>query len=228
MAPAIHLHSAVALAGRFPVLAGVDLDLDEGAVCVVLGANGAGKTSLLRLLAGLLPLSAGEASVLGHKLPDEARGLRREVGLLGHDVGLYDELRPGENLAFALKAARLDPAAAIPALERVGIVGRLATTPLGRLSAGQRRRVGLALLLARRPRLWLLDEPHASLDPPTRDLVSQLAEEAARSGATVVATSHEPELAVPMADVVLTLSGGVAAAVAPGGRPPRRVVRDVA
>ena len=218
MASAIHLRSAVALTGRFPVLAGVDLDLDEGSVLVVLGANGAGKTSLLRLLAGLLALQSGTGEILGCDLSSHSRHVRRRVGLLGHDVGLYDELRPLENLTFALRAGRLDPALAAPALERTGITGRVAETPLGQLSAGQRRRVGLALLIARRPRLWLLDEPHASLDAPTRDLVGELVEEAARAGATVVATSHEPELSVPMADLVATMAGGMIARMDPGGR----------
>jgi ATPase subunit of ABC transporter with duplicated ATPase domains len=185
---------------------------------VILGANGAGKTSLLRLLAGLLALQSGTGEILGCDLSSHSRHVRRRVGLLGHDVGLYDELRPLENLTFALRAGRLDPALAAPALERTGITGRVAETPLGQLSAGQRRRVGLALLIARRPRLWLLDEPHASLDAPTRDLVGELVEEAARAGATVVATSHEPELSVPMADLVATMAGGMIARIDPGGR----------
>jgi heme ABC exporter ATP-binding subunit CcmA len=228
MAPAISLRSAVVVAGAFPVLSGVDLDLEEGQVCVVLGANGAGKTSLLRLLAGLSTLAQGDGEVLGCRLPADASVLRRQVGLLGHDVGLWDDLYPAENLRFALRAARLDPQAAEVALERVGITGRTAGTPLGQLSEGQRRRVGLALLSARRPRLWLLDEPHAGLDAATRLLVNELADEAAQGGAVVVATSHEPELAVPMADAVVTMSGGAVVERRPGGRPSGKGVSDVA
>jgi heme ABC exporter ATP-binding subunit CcmA len=227
MAPAVTLRAAVALAGSFPVLSGVDLELPEGHVCVVLGANGAGKTSLLRLLAGLQPLATGRAEIVGCELPAGAASLRRQVGLLGHDVGLWDDLYPAENLRFALRAARLDPSAAEPALARVGIAGRTAATRLGQLSAGQRRRVGLALLSARRPRLWLLDEPHAGLDASTRLLVNELAEEAASAGATVVATSHEPELSVPMADLVVTMAGGQVVEQRVGGRQSRGV-SDVA
>ena len=218
MAPAIRLRSAVALQGRFPVLSGVDLDLDMGQVVVILGANGAGKTSLLRLLAGLIPVTSGEAEVLGADLVTSSREVRRRVGLLGHEAGLHDELTPVENLHFALRAARIDPDRALPALERVGLAGRPAATALGRLSAGQRRRVGLALLVARRPQLWLLDEPHASLDEVTRVLVAEVVEEAAIGGAAVVASSHEPALAIPMADSVVTMAGGAVIATTVGGR----------
>ena len=218
MAPAIRLRSAVALQGRFPVLSGVDLDLSAGQVLVVLGANGAGKTSLLRLLAGLVPLTSGEAEVLGADLRTSSADVRRRVGLLGHDPGLHDELSGIENLHFALRASRLDHLRAQPALDRVGLAGRPSTTPIGRLSAGQRRRVGLALLVARRPQLWLLDEPHASLDEVTRSLVAEVVEEAATGGAAVVASSHEPELAIPMADVVVTMAGGAVVSVARGER----------
>ena len=89
---AARLRSAVALAGLYPLLAGVDLDVSTGQVLVVKGANGAGKTSLLRVLAGLLPLAAGEATVLGLEPTAQARDLRRQVGLLGHRNGLYDDL----------------------------------------------------------------------------------------------------------------------------------------
>jgi heme ABC exporter ATP-binding subunit CcmA len=218
MAPAISLQSAVAVAGRFPVLAGVDLDLDEGTICTVLGANGAGKTSLLRLLAGLMSLERGSGTVLGSDLSTQSAVVRTKVGLMGHGIGLYEELLPKENITFALRAARLDTARADKALHQVGISGRIAKTPVGQLSAGQQRRVVLASLIARRPRLWLLDEPHASLDADARLLIGQVIEEAASGGATVVATSHEPELSVPMADTVVTMAGGVITDRRPGGR----------
>jgi Cu-processing system ATP-binding protein len=220
MPPAVHLRTAVALAGRFPALSGVDLRVDPGEVTVVLGPNGSGKTSLLRALAGLLDITSGEAVVLGHDLRVDRTLVRREVGLLGHAAPLYDELTAAENVRFALRAARLSAALAAPALERLGLTGRLARTPVGRLSAGQRKRVGLAALVARRPGLWLLDEPHASLDAKARVLLGELIGEASRGGAAIVLTSHEPDLAVPLAHSVVTLQGGRIVASAHGGRQP--------
>jgi heme ABC exporter ATP-binding subunit CcmA len=218
MAPVVHFRAAVALAGRFPALAGVDLSLDQGEVVVVVGANGAGKTSLLRACAGLLPVTAGEATVLGVDLTTDHTSVRRYIGLLGHAAPLYDELSAAENVQFAVRALGLPVARADQALERLGLTGRLRTTPAGRLSAGQRRRVALAALLARRPALWLLDEPHAGLDSTSRTLLGQLINDAVADGATILLSSHEPELSVPLADRVVSMGGGRVTGEEAGGR----------
>jgi heme ABC exporter ATP-binding subunit CcmA len=220
MAPVVQFRAAVALAGRFPALAGVDLSLETGEVVLVLGANGAGKTSLLRACAGLLPVTSGEALVLGIDLTSDHTAVRRHVGLLGHAAPLYDELSAAENVRFAVRALGIPVATGERALERLGLVGRLRTTPTGRLSAGQRRRVALAALLARRPALWLLDEPHAGLDASSRALLGELIGEAVADGAAVLLSSHEPELAVPLSDRVVMMSGGRVTSIEDGGRRP--------
>ncbi|MDA8313513.1 MAG: heme ABC exporter ATP-binding protein CcmA [Actinomycetota bacterium] len=215
---AVHLRSAVALAGRFPALSGVDLDIAPGEVVAVLGANGAGKTSLLRACAGLIPVTSGEASVLGCDLRRDRTDVRRRVGLLGHDPSLYDELTAVENVRFAVRAAGGGTDRVDGALDRLGLTGRLRRTPAMRMSAGQRRRTALAALVARGPDLWLLDEPHAGLDADARALVGSLVAEVVASGVTVVLTSHEPALALPLADRVALMSGGRIAEVQRGGR----------
>jgi heme ABC exporter ATP-binding subunit CcmA len=218
MPPVVHLRAAVALAGRFPALAGVDFSLGQGEVAVVIGANGAGKTSLLRACAGLLPVTSGEATVLGVDLTTDHTSVRRYVGLLGHAAPLYDDLSAAENVRFSVRALGLPTARADEALERLGLTGRLRSTPAGRLSAGQRRRAALAALVARRPALWLLDEPHAGLDAPTRTLLGQLIADAVADGASVLLSSHEPQLSVPLADRVVTMGGGRVTGEEPGGR----------
>ncbi len=218
MAPVVQFRAAVALAGRFPALAGVDLTLHTGEVVVVVGPNGAGKTSLLRACAGLLPVTSGEAAVLGIDLAADHTAVRRHVGLLGHAAPLYDELSAAENVRFAVRALGLRSSVADEALERLGLTGRLRSTPAGRLSAGQRRRVALAALVARRPALWLLDEPHAGLDATARALLARLVAEAVADGATVLLSSHEPQLSVPMADRVVSMAGGRVVGEEPGGR----------
>ena len=211
MAPVVQFRAAVALSGRFPALAGVDLSLEVGEVVVVEGANGAGKTSLLRVCAGLVPVASGQAAVLGfdldhgsHRRPPPRRApLPRLPPLRRPDRGGERPVRrPGRR--GCRRRPRIDPA-----LERLGLTGRLLTTPAGRLSAGQRRRVALAVLVARWPELWLLDEPHAGPRCRRRGaLLDELIAEAVAGGATVVIASHEPELVEPLADRVVTVAGG--------------------
>ncbi len=208
MAPVVALRAAVALTGQFPVLAGVDLQVEAGEVVVLEGPNGAGKTSLLRACAGLLPVTGGAATVLGYDLRAERVSVRRHVGLLGHAPALYDDLTAVENARFAVRASGGAPDSIDAALDRLGIVGRTRRTPAGRLSAGQRRRLELAVLLARRPDLWLLDEPHAGLDVDTRGTLGTAMDEAVHAGATVLVASHEGDGALGRADRVVTMAGG--------------------
>ncbi len=175
------------------------------------GPNGAGKTTLLRACAGLVPITSGEAEVLGADLRRDRRAVRRRVGLLGHATFLYDDLTVAENLVFAAKAAAVhDPVTkADRAMERLGLGGRLRDLAVSKLSAGQRRRVALASIVARRPELWLLDEPHAGLDAAGRDLLDGLIREAVRDhAATVLLASHELERTSSLADRRVTLAGG--------------------
>ena len=206
--PVVHLHGAVALLGAFPALAGADLEVRRREIVLLRGPNGAGKTTLLRVLAGLVPVTRGEAVVLGVDLVTDRRAVRHRVGLLGHATGLYDDLTVADNVVFWARAARARRADADAAMERLGLDGRLRDVAVGRLSAGQRRRTSLACLIARRPELWLLDEPHAGLDQEGRDLVDQLVRDATTAGATVVMSSHELDRAVALSDRVVTVAGG--------------------
>ena len=216
MALVARFRAAVSLLGPFPALAGVDIDVADGEVVVLQGANGAGKTTFLRACAGLVAVTGGEAEVLGLHLRRVRPSVGRDVGLLGHRSLLYDDLGVADNVRFSARAAgRPGRGEVDEVLDRLGLAGRLATAPVGRLSAGQRRRADLAAVVVRRPRLWLLDEPHAGLDAAGRDLLDGLVREAVASGATALVASHEPERAAAMATRVVTMAGGRLAASFP-------------
>ncbi len=207
---AVALTEVVSLVNGFPALAGLDLTIAAGEIVLVQGPNGAGKSTLLRLLAGLGSVDGGSAQVLGHDLTDasQRRAVRRQTGLLAHQTFLYDELTVEENVNFWAQANRADPATIAPVLDRLGLGGRLRTVPAIGLSAGQRRRASLAVMVSRRPRLWLLDEPHTGLDRAGRDVIDDLITKAAAAGATVVICSHDIDRAAEVATRTVTITGG--------------------
>jgi len=208
MTPVIHLRDVVAVLGGYPALAGVDLDVEQGGRVALTGPNGAGKTTVLRVCAGLVPVASGVAEVLGTDLVVDRRSVRRRVGLLGPGGGLYDELTATDNLRFLARAARLDDADVAAAANTFGVTGRLADLRVGAMSTGQRRRVALAALVARRPELWLLDEPHAGLDAAGRDLLDEVLESAAAAGATVVVATHDVDRTAALGFRHVAIAGG--------------------
>jgi ABC-type multidrug transport system ATPase subunit len=205
---AVAVRSAVCLIERFPALAGADLDVAVGETVLLSGPNGAGKSTMLRMLAGLLPIHTGSAVVLGVDLTRDRRSHRRRLALVGHATFGYDDLSALENVRFAARACGRAASAGEGALERMGLESA-AKVAHGRLSAGQRRRMSLAMALAREPELLLLDEPHAGLDAEGRALLDGML--AARTAApTVVIASHEVELVRPYANREVRIEGGLA------------------
>jgi len=207
-APVIELRDAVAVLGAFPALAGADLCVGQGDILLLRGPNGAGKTTLLRLCAGLVPLVRGTGRVLGLDLLTQRDEVRRHVGLLGHQNGLYLDLTVGENIRFWGATVGASEAESIAAMDRLGVTGRLVDIPVRKLSAGQKRRTALACLVARRAQLWLLDEPHAGLDAAARDELDLTLRHAASSGATIVVASHELERAGSLATRTVDVVAG--------------------
>ncbi len=220
MVSIVSLQGVVALLGRVPALAGADLVVGESEIVLVQGPNGAGKSTLLRVCAGLLRIESGRAEVLGHDLVTDRAAVRRSVGLLGHDTALYDDLTVEENLRFWARASRIDDEAVPAALDRLGVADRLRDVAVRNLSAGQRRRTALAAVVVRRPRLWLLDEPHSGLDQGGRDLIDQVILDAASAGATVMLASHELDRTLDLATRHLTVAGGTITSDERGSREP--------
>ena len=177
--------------GERQLFADVSFSLAAGEWLHVQGENGAGKTSLLRLLVGLSPADAGEIYWRG--VAASEAGFHRDLLYLGHHAAVKDELTPLENLCLsaALDGIPLDEKAALAALVRLGLRGREAL-PVRVLSAGQKRRVLLARLLTRPAALWVLDEAFNALDSGAVQLLGELLGEHLAKGGLAVLTSHQP------------------------------------
>jgi ABC-2 type transport system ATP-binding protein len=173
---------------RVIALSDCSVTVPEGRISALIGPNGAGKTTLLRLLAGLARPTAGEVTVLGG-VPRQAPAFLAEVGYLAQEIPLYRRLTAAEHIrSGGLMNKRWDAAAARDRLKSLNIpLDRRA----GSLSGGQRAQLALALTLAKRPSLLLLDEPVAALDPlARRNFMAMLAEAVAGGGLTVLLSSH--------------------------------------
>ena len=161
-----------------------------GQALAVEGANGAGKTSLLRLLAGFLAPASGRVVIQQDgKDSDDAEARATRIGWLGHHDGLKPQLTVAEQLHFY--AGLYGRKADATVLERVALT-RQAELPCRYLSAGQRRRLALARLLVSERPLWLLDEPFAALDTSGQALVAQLMARHCGAGGIIIAATHDP------------------------------------
>jgi ABC-type multidrug transport system ATPase subunit len=203
------------LFGSFAALRQVSVDLEPGRCYVLVGENGAGKSTLLRILAGLLRPSFGRVRVFGELQPDgagtdgfEPHDARERIGYMSHAPMLYDELTAQENLRYfgSLYPGRncLTPA---EALRQVGLDPEL-SRPLGQYSQGMRQRTSLARVLLPVPELLLLDEPFSNMDVESARQMVELLAGFRQSNRTIVLTTHQRELAAPIADWVLTLHAG--------------------
>jgi len=166
----------------------------------VRGPNGSGKTTLLRGLAGLTRLEAGE--VLWNGAPPRADEFRADVLYAGHAAGVKDELTVEENLqvALALRGITVQAGAFDEAIARVGLARRR-RLPARRLSAGQRRRIGMARLVLDPAPLWILDEPLTALDADGEALFNALLEQHVAAGRVAVIATHQPLAARPAREV---------------------------
>jgi ABC-2 type transport system ATP-binding protein len=173
------------------VVDGVDLQVQAGRICGFLGPNGSGKTTTIRMLCGLLTPDAGEGTCLGLDLRADALRIRREVGYMTQRFGLYEDLSIRENLDFIGRLYELPQRreAVDRTLERLGLAPRQKQLA-GALSGGWKQRLALAACLMHEPRLLLLDEPTAGVDPKARrdfwDQIHALAAE----GITVLVSTH--------------------------------------
>ena len=169
----------------------VSLQVRTGRICGFLGPNGSGKTTTIRMLCGLLTPDAGEGSCLGFDLRTQANEIRREVGYMTQKFGLYDDLSIRENLDFVARVYELpDRRAAVDkTLQRLGLDGRQHQLA-GALSGGWKQRLALAACLMHDPKLLLLDEPTAGVDPKARRDFWDEIHALAAQGITVLVSTH--------------------------------------
>jgi len=192
------------LYGTFAALRRVSLTLEAGRCYVLLGENGAGKSTLLRILAGLLRPTYGTVTVLGTS-PQEARD---RIGYMSHAPMLYDEYTAVENLAYFADLYRSRACVAPEiALRSVGLDSAL-KRPVGQYSQGMRQRASLARVLLSQPELLLLDEPFSNMDIGSAHQMLDLLAGIKAEGRTIVLTTHQRELAEPLADSLITLVAG--------------------
>jgi len=179
--------------GAVVAVEGLDLEIHRGEVFGLLGPNGSGKTTTIRMLCGLLTPTAGDATVVGYDLRSAQTEIRKSIGYMSQRFGLYDDLTVRENCRFyasvyGLRGAALDTRITelFDQLELTSRASQLA----GTLSGGWKQKLGLACATAHHPRMLFLDEPTAGVDPAARHRFWEIIYDRARDGTTVLVTTH--------------------------------------
>lgn len=193
VAPALVTRALRKEFGAFVAVDGLDLTVARGEVFGLLGANGSGKTTTIRMLTGLLTPTAGSASVVGLDIRTEADAIRRAIGYMSQKFGLYDDLTVEENLRFystiyglrgELRDARMRELC-----DELGLTARRRQFA-GTLSGGWKQKLALACATAHRPAMLFLDEPTAGVDPAARRQFWQIIYALSKQGTTILVTTH--------------------------------------
>jgi polar amino acid transport system ATP-binding protein len=212
--PIIEIRDVCKSFGRVRALSGIDLDIAEGEVVVIIGPSGSGKSTLLRCINRLEEYDTGSITVDGIKL-DSAQNInavRREVGMVFQSFNLFPHLSVMQNLTLAQSTVRGRPRkeaeeVGTELLKKVGICEKAGSYP-AQLSGGQQQRVAIARALAMNPRIMLFDEPTSALDPEMIKEVLDVMQNLARDGMTMVVVSHEMGFARAAADRVIFMDEG--------------------
>jgi ABC-2 type transport system ATP-binding protein len=209
--PAIEVTGLVKSYGGVAVLRGIDLGVPRGTVCAILGPNGSGKTTTVRILSTLVRADGGTARVVDLDVWHDRHQLRRAISLTGQDTSIDDAQTGEENLAMMGRLAHLSAGAArrrsAELLESLGLAGA-GRRRVGSYSGGMRRRLDLAAGLVGRPSVLFLDEPTTGLDPIGRQAIWDVVRGAVSSGVTVLLTTQYLDEADHLADQVAVIDDG--------------------
>jgi len=191
MTAAIDVHDLVKRYGPRTVVDRLSLSIEQGRICGFLGPNGSGKTTTLRMICGLLTPDGGGGTCLGHDLVREREAIKRQTGYMAQRFGLYEDLTIRENLEFVGRVYSLDRVKQRidQSLERLGLSNRQRQI-VGSLSGGWKQRLALAACVLHEPRLLLLDEPTAGVDPKARRAFWDEIHAYAAQGITVLVSTH--------------------------------------
>ena len=220
---AILLHEIAHRFGRRWALRGVTVSVEAGEVLAIVGHNGSGKSTLLRVAATAIRPTRGHGTVLGADLVRNPSAVRSMVALLSTEPGVYGDLTALENLKFAARMLGTSADALVlqRALDRVGL-GREGNERARNMSSGMQRRLSIARLMLRAPRVLLLDEPYNSLDTDGVELVNVLVRETRDRGGSVILVAHDLSRANGLPDRTIEMRDGLlddAPASAPAGEP---------
>jgi ABC-2 type transport system ATP-binding protein len=213
MPAAIAIDDLVKRYGAVTGVEGVSLTVDAGSVCTLLGPNGAGKTTTVECVAGFRRPDRGTVRVLGDDPHRDRAAVVARLGVMLQEGGAYQAASPREMLRLFARFYP-DPADPEALLERLGLDG-VAERRFRGLSGGEKQRLNLALALVGRPRVVLLDEPTAGMDPRARQTTHALIRELRADGVAVLLTTHDLDEAERLADVVAILDRGHVRACAP-------------
>lgn len=196
--------------GQQRVLSALDLRVGQGEVYALLGANGAGKSTTLNLLLGFLRCDSGQVRIDGVDPAREPAAARERIAYLPEQVALYPALSGAENLRYfaALAANRLNAVDAADLLTRAGLPQEAHDRHLADYSKGMRQKVGIAIALAKRAKVLLLDEPLSGLDPAAANEITRLLRQVADSGVAVLLATHDLFRARQIADRIGILRNG--------------------
>jgi ABC-2 type transport system ATP-binding protein len=207
---------------RVTALRDVSFTVERGECVAILGQNGSGKSTLVRLLSTLLLADGGTASVFGHEISRDPRGVRRLVNRVSVEASFFKKMSSAENLAYAARFYGMTPGQTGPRipeiLERVGFPAERRGEPMENLSRGMQQKVALARALLTSPVLLLLDEPTTGLDPRSRLEVREFIREMRTThDATVLICTHDLDEAEALADRIGILDRGRLVCLAPAG-----------